>query len=96
MGFEVVTAAPVNVTIFWNVTQCFWQTYTNLAPVICAPLPHGVFFCNYVKNIVHEFKQQITEISEAVTLEMLKHVWSEARYQLHICRATKGVCVEVH
>lgn len=51
---------------------------------------------NYVKNIVHEFKQQITEISEAVTLEMLKHVWSEACYQLHICRATKGVCVEVH
>jgi len=59
----------------------------------CAPLPHGVFFYNYVKNIVHEFKQQIIEISEAVTLEMLKHVWSEACYQLHICHATKGVCV---
>jgi len=37
----------------------------------CALLPYGVFFCNYVKNVVHEFKQQITEISEAVTLEML-------------------------
>ena len=85
--------ATGNVTIFWNVTQCFWQTYTNLVRAIFAPLPRGVFFCNYIKNIVHEFKQQITEISEAVTLEMLKHVWSEACYELHICRATKGVCV---
>jgi hypothetical protein len=43
-----------------------------------------------------ELKRQITAVAETVTPEMPRYVWAEISYRLDVCRATKGMQVEIY
>jgi hypothetical protein len=66
--------------------------------------PLDFFLWGYVKNIVYQvktndlqhLKARIRDAVGMVTPNMLQATWDEVKYCLEICRATKGVHIEIY